>query len=76
MSLLQTTSPNKIMSKTKPQMIRCAICNGTGIEEETMKGYRRYKCRVCKGTKQVEHPFPQEENNEKENKQIQNPERI
>ena len=28
----------------------CPICQGTGIEEETMKGYRRYKCWKCDGT--------------------------
>ena len=53
---------------SKVQMIKCCICNGTGIQEETMKGYRRYKCWGCNGTKKVNHPFPQEENNEKENK--------
>jgi len=39
-------------------MIRCAICNGTGIQEETVKGYRRYKCWSCKGKKVVTDPFP------------------
>ncbi len=40
--------------------IRCAICNGTGIQEETTKGYRRYKCWVCKGAKVVNDPFDSE----------------
>ena len=32
----------------------CPICQGTGIEEETMKGYRRYKCWKCDGKKEIE----------------------
>ena len=47
--------------------IRCAVCNGTGIQEETIKGYRRYKCWSCDGTKVVNDPFPKEENDEEEN---------
>ena len=37
--------------------MKCPICNGTGIQEETMKGYRRYKCWSCKGKKVVNNPF-------------------
>ena len=44
------------MSKTK--MMKCPVCSGTGIQEQTMKGYRRYKCWCCDGAKEVEHPFP------------------
>jgi hypothetical protein len=29
--------------------MKCVICDGTGIQEETMKGYRRYKCWKCSG---------------------------
>ena len=32
----------------------CPICQGTVIEEETMKGYRRYKCWKCDGKKEIE----------------------
>ena len=32
----------------------CPICQGTGIEEETMKGYRRYKFWKCDGKKEIE----------------------
>jgi|TARA_R110000824_G_scaffold63712_1_gene167246 DnaJ-class molecular chaperone len=28
----------------------CIICNGTGVNEEKLKGYRRYKCWSCEGT--------------------------
>ena len=54
------------MKKKKQVMIDCSICNGTGIQEETMKGYRRYKCWCCNGTKKVPHPFPLTKKNEKE----------
>jgi len=33
--------------------MKCPICNGTGIQEETMKGYRRYKCWSCEGKKEI-----------------------
>tara|TARA_R110000744_G_scaffold14597_3_gene41403 strand:+ start:70 stop:237 length:168 start_codon:yes stop_codon:yes gene_type:complete len=52
---------------TKAIMMKCPNCSGTGIEEETTKSYRRYKCWMCEGNKEVKHPFPMEEKNEEEN---------
>jgi len=34
--------------------MNCPVCQGTGIQEETMKGYRRYKCWKCDGKKEIE----------------------
>tara|TARA_R110000765_G_scaffold308384_4_gene402063 strand:+ start:1653 stop:1976 length:324 start_codon:yes stop_codon:yes gene_type:complete len=36
--------------------MKCPICHGTGIQEETMKGYRRYKCWCCNGEKTIIDP--------------------
>ena len=52
---------------TETTMMKCPNCSGTGIEEETLKSYRRYKCWMCEGNKEVKHPFPMEEKNEEEN---------
>jgi len=48
------------MTKKKPEpkvikLPHCVVCNGRGIQEEKMKGYRRYKCWSCngKGTQQL-----------------------
>ena len=38
------------MTNSKTIQIPCIICHGTGIQEEKIKGYRRYKCWRCKGT--------------------------
>tara|TARA_R100000005_G_C4933633_1_gene161412 strand:- start:518 stop:721 length:204 start_codon:yes stop_codon:yes gene_type:complete len=38
------------MTNSKTIQIPCIICKGSGIQEETIKGYRRYKCWRCKGT--------------------------
>ena len=43
-----------------PNMVKCSVCNGTGIQEETMKGYRRYKCWSCEGEKEVVSSFDTE----------------
>ena len=40
------------------EQIKCPICHGKGTQEETMKGYRRYKCSSCDGAKVVDNPFP------------------
>ena len=50
-------------------MIKCVVCNGTGINEEAMKGYRRYQCVACEGKKKVKDPFGREE---KENGKTKN----
>ena len=47
--------------KAGKELIRCVICNGTGIQEETIKGYRRYNCWSCEGGKMVLNPFPTED---------------
>ena len=39
--------------------IKCVVCGGSGFQEERFKGYRRYKCSVCDGSKQVDNPFPE-----------------
>ena len=39
--------PKAKLTKLPP----CIICGGTGINEEKIKGYRRYKCWSCNGTK-------------------------
>ena len=51
-----------IMEKNK--VIKCSPCKGTGIQEETIKGYRRYKCDYCNGEKEVPNPFWEEEQEE------------
>jgi|TARA_Y100000310_G_scaffold170860_1_gene171004 DnaJ-class molecular chaperone len=38
--------PKAKLTKLPP----CIMCKGSGIEEEKMKGYRRYKCWCCNGT--------------------------
>lgn len=38
-------------------MIDCPICKGTGIQEEQLKGFRRYKCFKCEGAKQIKNYF-------------------
>ena len=50
---------NTVMAKMK-----CPICSGTGIQEQTMKGYRRYKCWSCEGEKVVDNPFDLDEEDE------------
>ena len=37
-------------------MINCPICNGKGYQDETIKGFRRYKCWSCEGKKQIKQP--------------------
>ena len=49
------------------EMMRCPICNGKGIQEETMKGYRRYKCWCCDGAKEVKVPQSADVTQENEN---------
>ena len=51
------------MGKLVVEMMKCVVCNGTGIQEETMKGFRRYKCFACEGKRIVPHPFPKREEN-------------
>ena len=34
-------------------MTKCPICNGKGYQEEKLKGFRRYNCWCCNGTKQI-----------------------
>ena len=50
----------RIESKKKV-MMKCPICRGTGIQEETTKSFRRYKCWCCEGKRIVPHPFQNEE---------------
>jgi len=45
---------------------KCVICSGTGIQEETMKGYRRYKCWSCDGAKVVDNPSPKTDTGEEQ----------
>ncbi len=53
---------------TEIEMMKCPICNGKGIQEETMKGYRRYKCWCCNGAKEVKNNFfPTDVTQENEN---------
>ena len=37
--------PKAKLTKLPP----CIICGGSGVQEEKMKGYRRYKCWSCNG---------------------------
>jgi len=53
--------------------IKCPMCSGTGIEEETTKGYRRYKCWSCEGEKVVDHPFGLEEESSPDGEDTQTP---
>ncbi len=39
------------------KMIVCPTCKGTGIQEERLKGFRRYKCANCEGTKIIKNYF-------------------
>tara|TARA_R110000824_G_scaffold92172_1_gene223809 strand:+ start:777 stop:965 length:189 start_codon:yes stop_codon:yes gene_type:complete len=52
---------------TEIEMMKCPICNGKGIQEETMKGYRRYKCWKCDGAKEVVNTLVEQETQEQEN---------
>jgi len=45
---MPSTTPKPQEEEEEKQ--NCVICRGTGIQEETMKGYRRYKCWCCDGT--------------------------
>lgn len=36
--------------------MNCPQCKGTGIQEEKIKGYRRYKCSCCNGEKTIINP--------------------
>ena len=54
----------KILTEVEPK-IKCSICHGTGIQEETVRGYRRYKCWSCEGKKVIDRPFA---NNKKQMK--------
>jgi len=38
---------------TTPKMIECPICKGNGIQEEKLKGFRRYPCFLCDGSKEI-----------------------
>ena len=37
--------------------IKCPICSGKGIQEQTVRGYRRYNCWSCEGEKVIDHPL-------------------
>jgi DNA-directed RNA polymerase subunit RPC12/RpoP len=49
----------KEKEKEKQPNIKCPQCSGKGFQEEKTKGYRRYKCWSCKGTKEI--PYPHKE---------------
>ena len=40
----------KVKKKEVVKLPPCFFCGGSGIEEEKIKGYRRYKCWSCNGT--------------------------
>ena len=61
------------MTKNKPVRMKCPICSGTGIQEETTKGYRRYTCWLCEGEKVVDHPFDLEEESPTDEEDTQTP---
>jgi hypothetical protein len=44
--------------------MKCHVCKGTGIQEEKLKGYRRYKCWCCNGKKEIDNPYPKEKKSE------------
>ena len=52
-------------TKEKKELMGCPVCKGAGIQEEKIKGYRRYLCWSCEGAKVVLRPY--QETQEKEN---------
>ena len=53
---------NSVWSK---DTMTCPNCKGSGIEEETMKGYRRYRCFMCEGEGEIPSPFADKEEDNK-----------
>ncbi len=52
--------------------VKCSRCNGTGVEEETIKGYRRYVCSLCNGEREYLSPFATEDDDDDAKKNANN----